>query len=273
MPSRGPSGDPGRERYRVEALGRGLRVLTQFSEREPTLRMAQLAERTSLPMPTLFRLVATLEDEGYLERTSDGAYRPDTRVLALGFAALHGSALVHVAEGPLRALADTTKETVNLGRLTGDQVLYLIRLRNTELVTANLQVGSVLPATYGSMGKVLLADLDDEQLDATVTPRSFADRAGPNAVRSKTALREQLAQVRARGYAIQDQEVAYGLRSIAGPVRDATGRAVAAVNVAVQAAEYDVERLLAELAEPLLATCADISWRLGYRPGPAEADT
>lgn len=255
----------GLARYRVEALAKGLRVLTQFSEHEPALRMADISERTGIPMPTLFRLVATLEDEGYLERTRDGAYRPDTRVLALGFAALHGSDLVQLAKGPLQSLADATKETVNLGTLTGDRVLYLVRLRNAELVTANIQVGSTLPAAYSSMGKLLLAHLDDEQFASVITSQSFTDGAGPHAVRSKTTLLEQLAQIRARGYAVQDQEVAYGLRSIAGPVRDRTGNVVAAINVAVQAAEYDVERLLAELKEPMLSTCGEISWRLGYR--------
>jgi IclR family pca regulon transcriptional regulator len=88
-------------------------------------------------------------------------------------------------------------------------------------------------------------------------------------VRSRTALSQQLAQIRERGYAVQDQEVAHGLRSIAAPVRDRADRVVAAVNVAVQAVDYDVERLLTEIKKPLLDTCAEISLRLGHRSDAA----
>ncbi|MFE7277826.1 IclR family transcriptional regulator [Streptomyces sp. NPDC057623] len=256
-----------RAKYRIEALAKGLRVLAMFSERRPALRVSELVELTGMPMASLFRIVATLESEGYLEQLQDGRYRPNTKVLTLGFAALQGLDLMQTATGPLRALAEGTGETVNLGVLSGDQVLYLVRLRNAELVTANIQVGSMLPAVYASMGKVLLAYLDSEQLDVLVRPGSFAEGAGPHAVRSRTSLDEQLALVRQRGYALQDQEVAHGLRSIAAPVRDEGGRVVASVNVAVQAVGYDVERLLTEFRQPLLDTCREISLRLGHRAG------
>lgn len=256
---------PDREKYRIESLAKGLRVLALFSERRPAMRMTELTEASGLPMPTLFRIVSTLADEDYLEQLPDGRYRPGTKVLTLGFAALQDQDLVQAATAPLNALADTTKDTINLGVLSGDRVLYLVRLRNAELVTANIQVGSTLPAVYASMGKVLLAYLDPDQLDTTLRANSFAPGAGPNAVRTRTALDQQLAQIRQRGYAVQDQEVAHGLRSIAAPVRDTEGRVVAAVNIAVQAADYDVERILTDLKQPLLDTCADISLRLGYR--------
>ncbi|MFE7272588.1 IclR family transcriptional regulator [Streptomyces sp. NPDC057623] len=258
-----------RAKYRIEALAKGLRVLAMFSERRPALRVSDLVEQTGIPMGSLFRIVATLESEGYLEQLPDGRYRPDSKVLTLGFAALQGLDLVQTATGPLQTLSDNTGETVNLGVLSGDQVLYLVRLRNSELVTANIQVGSTLPAVYASMGKVLLAYLDGGQLDALLRPESFVEGAGPHAVRSRTALDQQLALIRERGYALQDQEVAHGLRSIAAPVRDQSGKVVASVNVAVQAVGYDVERLLNEFKQPLLDTCAEISLRLGHRAGVA----
>ena len=254
-----------REKYRIESLAKGLRVLGLFSERRPALRMTELAEAAALPMPTLFRIVATLEDEGYLEQLPDGRYRPGVKILTLGYAALQDQDLIEVATAPLHALADLTKETVNFGVLTGDRVLYLVRLRNAELVTANIQVGSTLPAVYASMGKVLLAHLDPAELDTVLRGGSFSPGAGPNAVRTRTALDEQLSQIRGRGYAVQDQEVAHGLRSIAAPVHDQSGRVSAAVNIAVQAAEYDIERILTDLKQPLLDTCADISLRLEHR--------
>lgn len=254
----------GSDRYTIDALAKGLRVLSYFSEQHPALRMSELVELSGIPMATLFRIVKTLENEGYLERFPDGAFRPDAKVLTLGFAAVQSLDLVQTSSGPLRQLADATKETVNLGVLNEDRVLYLVRLRNSDIVTANIQVGSTLPAVFTSMGKVLLASLSPSDLASRVAAASF-DGGGPNAVRSLAALTAQLELVRERGYAIQDQEVASGLRSIAAPVRDASGHVVAAVNVAVHSSDYDVDGLLNRLKDPLLEAAAAVSLRLGFR--------
>ena len=132
--------------YRVEALAKGLRVLSVFSEQRPTWRITDIAAEVSLPLPTAYRIVMTLTAEGYLDHLPSGDYRPGVRVLTLGTAALRSLDLVELATPKLQELANATKETVNLAVLTGDQVLYLVRLRNSDLVTANIRVGSLLPA-------------------------------------------------------------------------------------------------------------------------------
>jgi IclR family transcriptional regulator, pca regulon regulatory protein len=260
-----------KSRYRVEALAKGLRVLREFTEQRPRLKLGELAGRTNIPVPTLFRLLSTLEEEGFVERLPSGEYQPDVAILTLGFATLQGMDLVQAASGPLLALAESTGETVNLGTLSGDRVLYLQRLRNSDLVTASIQVGSTLPAAYASMGKLMLAQLDEAELAARLGPDSFPGGAGPNAVGSRTALAKQLKQIRTTGYAIQDEEVAHGLRSIAAGVRDGTGNVVAAANIAVRAADYDLERIISELKTPLFDTCDRISLRLGHRTSAAAA--
>ena len=258
----------GRARPRVEALARGLRILSLFSEDEPLFRLQQIADQTSIPLPTVFRLVSTLESEGYVERLPDQRVRPAPAVLTLGFAALRSLDLVQVCSPALHTLAQATGQTVNLAVLRGDNVLYLVRVRNTDLVTASVQVGSQLPAVFTSMGKVLLAELTDAELRRRLGPKPFARRSGPNAVTTLGQLRGQLATVRREGFALQDEEVAAGLRSVAGPVRDATGAVVGAINIAVQAAFWPVEAVLAELAGPLLETCSQVSRALGApRPG------
>ena len=118
-------------RYRIEALAKGLDVLRLFDESVTSLKLREICDRTGIPMPTAFRVVATLEEEGFVERLPDGAIRPGVAVLTLGSAALRGSSLVQLSEQPLRRLAEETGETVNLGVLVGDQVLYLARLRNS----------------------------------------------------------------------------------------------------------------------------------------------
>jgi IclR family transcriptional regulator, pca regulon regulatory protein len=207
----------------------------------------------------------TLTAEGYLDHLPSGEYRPGVRVLTLGTAALRSLDLVELATPRLQELANSTGETVNLAVLTGDQVLYLVRLRNSDLVTANIRVGSLLPAVHTSIGKLLLAYLDDADLEKAVTPQSFTGTAGPNAKRSVDELRPELAAIRAQGWATQDEELAYGLRSVAAPVRGESGAVVAGANLAVQSRDWPTARITRELRPRVLETCAQISHLLGYR--------
>ncbi|WP_062312318.1 IclR family transcriptional regulator [Demequina rhizosphaerae] len=249
-------------RYRIEALAKGLDVLRLFDETVTELKLRDISDRTGIPMPTAFRVVATLEEGGFVERSEDGVIRPGVAVLTLGSAALRGSSLVQVSEQPLRRLAESTGETVNMGVLVGDEVLYLVRLRNSDLVTANVQVGSTLPAPVTSMGKLLLAYLPEQERRDVLAGYDFSRAVGPNAARSAAELEPALAQIRADGYALQDQEVAAGLRSVSVPVLGRDGSPAAAVNIAVAANRHDVEDLRGPLLEALRATADDISLRL-----------
>lgn len=249
-------------RYRIESLARGLGVLRLFDENVVELRLREICDLTGIPMPTAFRMVATLEQDGFLERTPDGRLRPGVSVLTLGSATLGGSTLVDAAQVPLEELAAEVGETVNLGVLSGDEVLYLARLRNADLVTANIQVGSALPAVNGSMGKVLLAALAPEELARRLTPDSFSRAAGPKAHRGFADLEPELARVRENGYAVQDEEVAAGLRSVAVGLRDPAGTVVAAINIAVSTARVERARLEGPLVARLRVAAAEISNRL-----------
>jgi IclR family pca regulon transcriptional regulator len=257
-----PAVDPQRNQYRIESLAKGLQVLRLFDETTTSLRLREVVERTGLPMPTAFRIVSTLEEEGFLERTEDGVLHPGVAVLTLGSAALRGSSLVAASERPLRALAQATGETVNLGVLQGDEVLYLVRLRNADLVTANIQVGSTLPAAFTSMGKVLLAHLDPADLADRIPDAVFGTGQGPNAITSRAQLDAQLADIRDRGYAIQDQELALGLRSVSVPVFAGGPTPVAAINVAVSASRHGVEELQGPLLERVRTAAREIGMRL-----------
>jgi IclR family pca regulon transcriptional regulator len=256
--------------YRVEALAKGLRILSLFDEQRPSWRISDLAAATGLPMPTVYRMVMTLTAEGYLDHLPNGEYRPGVRTLTLGMAALRSLDLVGIATPKLTDLGQRMGETVNLAVLTGDRVLYLIRLRNSDLVTANIQVGSTLPAVHASIGKLLLAYLDEDDLEARITDASFAANSGPNAKLSLAELREELRAIREQGWAMQDEELAYGLRSVAGPITGPAGRVVAGVNLAVQARDWSTQRIIRELKPAVLETCAEISALLaGTNPGPS----
>jgi len=248
-----------RPEYRVEALAKGLRVLSLFDERRPTWRVTDLAAAAGLPMPTAYRLVMTLAAEGYLDHLPNGDYRPGVRTLTLGTAALRSLDLVELATPKLQQLGESTGETVNLAVLSGDQVLYLVRMRNSDLVHANIQVGSTLPAVHTSIGKLLLADLDEADLLERITESSFNVPHGPNAKLSLGELAEELGRIRRQGWAGQDEELMRGLRSVAGPVTGPGGRVIAGVNVAVHARDWSTRRIDHELLPAVLATCAEIS--------------
>ncbi|HTY71603.1 MAG TPA: IclR family transcriptional regulator [Actinomycetes bacterium] len=253
-------GEPAeRPEYRVEALAKGLRILSLFDEQRPQWRVTDLASAAGLPMPTVYRVVMTLTAEGYLDHLPNGDYRPGVRTLTLGSAALRSLDLVGLATPKLQDLGEATGETVNLAVLTGDRVLYLVRLRNSDLVTANIQVGSTLPAVTTSIGKLLLAHLDEADLASRITAESFAAQHGPNAKLSLEELRGELRRIREQGWSMQDEELAYGLRSVAGPVIAPGGRVVAGVNLAVQARDWSTQRIVRELKPAVLQTCAEIS--------------
>src|SRR6201996_655657 len=245
--------------YRVEALAKGLRLLSLFDEQRPTWGGGDLAAAPGLPMPTVYRVVMTLTAEGYLDHLPNGDYRPGVRTLTLGGAALRSLDLVALATPKLQKLGETTGETVNLAVLTGDRVLYLVRLRNSDLVTANIQVGSTLPAVHTSIGKLLLAYLDQADLEAVITDASFAANSGPNAKLSLAELGAELRVIRDQGWAMQDEELAYGLRSVAGPITGPDGRVVAGVNLAVQARDWSRQRIIRELKPAVLGVGAEIS--------------
>jgi IclR family pca regulon transcriptional regulator len=245
--------------YRVEALAKGLRILSLFNEQRPSWRVTDLAAAAGLPMPTVYRVVMTLTAEGYLDHLPNGDYRPGVKTLTLGTAALRSLDLVAIATPKLQQLGETTGETVNLAVLTGDRVLYLVRLRNSDLVTANIQVGSTLPAVTTSIGKLLLASLDESDLAERISAESFAAQHGPNAKVSLDELRDELAQIREQGWAMQDEELAYGLRSVAGPIVGPGGKVLAGVNLAVQARDWSTQRVVRELRPIVLETCSEIS--------------
>src|SRR6266700_5500510 len=250
---------PDKREYRVEALAKGLRILSLFDEKRPTWRVSDLAAAAELPMPTVYRVVMTLAAEGYLDHLPNGDYRPGVRTLTLGTAALRSLDLVAIATPKLTQLGERTGETVNLAVLRGDRVLYLIRLRNSDLVTANIQVGSTLPAVHTSIGKLLLAYLDEADLEARITDASFSANSGPNAKVSLAELREELRTIRDQGWSMQDEELAHGLRSVAAPITGPDGRVLAGVNLAVQAQDGSTQRIIRELKPAVMGACGDIS--------------
>lgn len=248
--------------YRVGSLGKGLAVLRLFDENRPAIRLAEIADATGLSPATAFRVVATLEQEGYLAKTPSGDIHPTALVLRLGYASLSGAGILQASEKPLHDLHLATGERVHLGALLGDKVLYLTRLGAAVGMTHAINPGTTMPAAYTSIGKALLAELDADAYDAFLAGQPFPGGGGPRAVSTRSELDAQLARIRETGYALQDEELAPGLRSVSVVVRSRRGDAVAAVNLAVDAAACGLDRLEGELLDEVRRAAAGITRRL-----------
>jgi IclR family pca regulon transcriptional regulator len=207
---------------------------------------------------------------GYLQQdAATKKYRLGPRVLDLGFSAINSMELREICAPHLQQLSDETGYTVNMAILDGPDIVYVERCRSSRTgqreIDLNLHVGSRMPAYCTSMGKVLLAYLSlDER--AAVLEDTQLTRRGPNTLTTGRALLKELDRVRAEGLAINNEELAYGLRSIAAPIRSHGGEVVAAVNLAVHSSMVSMEELVARLSPALVRAAAEMSARAGYRP-------
>ncbi|MFH9673348.1 IclR family transcriptional regulator C-terminal domain-containing protein [Streptomyces sp. NPDC017405] len=219
----------------VESLARGLTVLTAFGEGRPALSPAEAARTTGLSRATARRALLTLDHLGLIAAHDEHAFTLTPRVLDLGFPPLARTSLPRLAEPHLRALAERLDEPAALAVLTPDrtEIQYTAGAGAGRVLTVRVTVGARLPAAATSLGRVLLADTD-----------------GP--------LPPGLAEVRAQGHALADEELESGLRSVAVPVRDRTGRAVAALNVATHAARRTLDDCAGTLLPALRETATHI---------------
>ena len=241
----------------VEALARGLDIVTCFGPTAVELSVSEVATRTGLARPTARRLLLTLETLGYV-RSADGVYSLTTRVLRLGTAGIAAQGLWDVARPQLAALVRITNESSSMSQLDGSDIVYTARVPVAKIIAFSVNIGTLFPSVATSMGRVLLSELDPDALaDVLATPT----RSGiiPRVVPTRAQLDEDLAEIRERGWALSDEALSVGIRSIAAPVRDTSGRIAAATNVTVHAAETSIERLTGEYLPHLLDTAAAIT--------------
>jgi len=252
-----------------QSLERGLAILSTFAADRELIGVSELSRELGLTRSTTHRYVATLARLGYLQQEPvTRKYSLGPRVIDLGFTAINSMELRHVAAPHLQRLCDETGHTVNMAILDDVDIVYVERFRASRRgqseIDLDLHVGSRLPAYCTSMGKALLAFLPDAERDDVLARVTFA-RRGPNTLTSKDALLAELRRVRAAGIAVNNEELAYGLRSIAVPVLAASGEAVAAVNLAAHRTMASLDDLVARIGPLVQRTGAEISAQLGYR--------
>ena len=247
---------PPREDHFVQSLERGLSVITAFGPSTPELTLSDVAKATGLTRAAARRFLLTLVDLGYI-RQDGKLFRLTPRVLALGYAFLSSISLPELAGPHLERLAEEVHESSSLSVLDGHDIVYVARVPTSRIMTVAINVGTRFPAYATSMGRVLLAGLDEPALEehlATLDLERFTDHT----VASLDDLRARIAETRAHGYALVDQELEHGLRSIAAPVRNRHGKVVAAVNVSSHVSRVTRDRARKELLPPLLRAVREI---------------
>ncbi|MEU6409947.1 IclR family transcriptional regulator [Microbispora sp. NPDC046933] len=253
----------------VQSLARGLAVIRAFDAASPELTLSEVARKTGLTRAAARRFLLTLADLGYV-RTDGRLFSLSPRVLELGYAYLSSLSLPEVALPHLERLVAEVHESASVSVLDDTDIVYVARVPTARIMRVTIAIGTRFPAYCTSMGRVLLAWLPPENLDAYLA-RADLERLTPHTTTSPVALRTALDDVRARGWAMVDQELEEGLRSIAAPIRDRDGRVVAAVNVSSHASRTTLESARRDLLPPLLATAAGIEADLRATAGASRA--
>lgn len=224
----------------IEALSRGLDVLRCFDQSQPSLSLSDVAQRTDLARPTVRRILLTLAELGYV-RVHEGTFALTPRVLELGMAYVSSLGLWDIARPHMQDLVAQTHESSSMSQLDGSDIVYVARVAVPKLIALRVEIGTRFPAARASQGKVLLAWMDEEEVQRRL---EIPSRSGLPHSPAVADFGEHLAQVREQGYALADEELAPGIRSVAVPVRDRPGNVAAAMNVTVHAAETSVQTLV-----------------------------
>ena len=243
----------------VRALAKGLAVIEAFDTRSPSMTLSDVAKKTSLSRGTARRLLLTLVELGYAG--FDGKrFGLQPRALNLGFAYLHSQNLWQLGQPYMVELVERVHESCSIAVLDNTEIVYVARVpTSVRIMSINLGIGTRLPAFATSMGRVLLAALSAEEVEELLTHASPLARYTPKSVVDPPALLREIDAVRRQGWALVDQELEMGLRSIAVPIFDAGGRAVAALNIGTHASRWPIQKLTQEVLPLLKQTAASIS--------------
>jgi IclR family transcriptional regulator, pca regulon regulatory protein len=234
----------------VTALASGLEVILAFDEAHPRMTLSEVAARTGMNRARARRFLLTLHALGYV-RKQQRVFELAPRVLQLGYAFLSANDYRSVIQQVLEDITEACGESSSLGVLDGDEVIYVARSSSRHrLMAITLSVGTRLPAAHTSMGRVLLAQLPDAELDAWLE-RTVLEQHTDKTITDKAELRQCILKVRQQGYAIADQELDSGLRSIAVPAFDANGKLLGAINISTNAARVSHATLMEQYL-PLL---------------------
>jgi IclR family pca regulon transcriptional regulator len=256
VPQAPPQPTGPQKRDLIAGLEKGLSVIAAFDQDRPRLTMSEVAALCGLTRAAARRYLITLEYLGYV--TSERKmYSLTPKVLRLGQSYMHSARLPRIVQPELHKLAYALKEASSAGVLDGADVICIAATSAGRVVSATLQPGTRVPAYCTANGRVLLASLQPQQVDAWIDRQTLAPLT-PNTVTNPDRLRAEINRTRAQGYALVDQELEMGLRTISVPLRSYRGDVLAAMNVSVHAARVSMDQLVDDCLPALLHAQASL---------------
>ena len=258
--------------YHIASLEKAMRVLELLADNR-RMTVTQVARTLGLNRASSHRFLAHLTDLGYVVKDEENHYMLSLKLLELGQKAANRFEIRSIARSFMHELFMEFRETVNLGHFNGIDILHLDKIDSVEILRIDTPLGSRAPAYCTALGKAILAQLSEAELEVYLGHVTL-ERQGPNTIMDRDRLKEELADIHARGFALDDEELSPGLRCIAAPIFDHTGRAAHAISVSgptTRVTPRNIETIQAKVRE----ICAGLSTKLGCPPekaGRAERD-
>jgi len=255
-------GERNQNRYNINSLNRALKIMELLAEEGKALGVTELSRRLDLDKSMTHRLLSTLAGGGYVEQDPESKkYLLGLKIVELAGMKLNSIELLSAAKPYLKELVRQTAESSHLAVMVDHEVVYLDKEEGPSVLTIRGGVGLKCPAHCSAVGKVLLADLSEEDL-MQILRRHGLTKYTENTILSVAALKEHLAQVRQRGYGVDNEETYLGVKCVAAPIRNHSGRVTASAGISGPIQRMTEERLRV-LAEIVVETCARVSARLG----------
>jgi len=240
----------------VGSLARGLSVIRAFDKDHAEMTLTEVAGRTNLTRAGARRFLLTLTELGYVKK-DHRQFSLTPKILELGYSFLASAPIAQRAKPVVDRVAEETGESCNLGVLDGDDMVNVAHGASKHIVMINLYVGARFPACYTAVGRAILANRPDAEIDAYLARVSIKP-FNEFSLKSKDALRQELQRVRAQGYAFVDRELHEGMRTLAVPVLDAQGKAAAAINISNHTVTIPREEIIKLYLETLRRAAAEI---------------
>lgn len=249
--------------FYINSLEKGTRILELLADKGE-LSVTKVAEHLSLNRTGSHRFLATLRELGYVEKNLNGRYQLTFKMLELGMKMASRFEIRREARPYMQELSLAFRETVNLGFRENLEILHLDKIDSPEILRTDSPVGSRAPAYCTALGKACLAFLPKNELDVLLNGIKLKSH-GPNTITSKRKLRQELEKIRNQGYAIDNEELAYGLRCVAVPIFDHTGWPRYSISVAGPVMRLS-EKRMQQIQKTMKKVCSELSKRLG-EPG------
>jgi len=244
----------------VRTIEKCFSVLEQVASRQP-VRIPEIVQSVGLNRGNVHRLVATLERLGYVERLEDGKIRLSYKIFKMGSTVPHTRKLDEVTRPFMHRLSEMSDETVNLGVLYADSVIYLDKVEAKQYLRLDHQIGEIDPLYCTALGKVLLSGFSEADLEAFFASAELRPNT-KNTIVTREGLEKEIREVRRRGYALDLKELDVNLHCIAAPICDYRNRIIAALSISGPSIRFTRAKIN-QLTAPMLKITSEISREMG----------